>query len=44
MTMTTKPKTRKAPGAKDGINPKLAALAAKFDAAESELKRACLTT
>ena len=37
--MTTKPKTRKAPAAKDGINPKLVALAAKFDAAESELKR-----
>jgi len=37
--MTTKSKTRKTPAAKDGINPKLAALAAKFDTAESELKR-----
>ena len=37
--MTTKPKTRKTPAAKDGINPKLVARAAKFDAAETELKR-----
>jgi hypothetical protein len=37
--MTNKPKTHKAPAAKDGINPKLIARAAKFDAAESELKR-----
>jgi hypothetical protein len=37
--MTTKPKTRKAPAAATRINPKLIALAAKADAAETELKR-----
>ena len=37
--MTTKPKTRKAPAAASRINPKLIALAAKADAAETELKR-----
>jgi hypothetical protein len=37
--MTNKPKTHKAPAAKDGINPKLIARAAKVDAAETELKR-----
>jgi hypothetical protein len=37
--MTTKPKTRKASAAETCINPKLIALAAKVDAAETELKR-----
>jgi hypothetical protein len=40
MTMTTKPKTRKAPA--PGINPKLIALAAKVDTAETEFKRVLL--
>jgi hypothetical protein len=39
MTMTTKPKTRKTPVAATCINPKLIALAAKAEAAETELKR-----
>ena len=38
--MTTKPKTRKAPA--PGINPKLIALAAKVDTAETEFKRVLL--
>jgi hypothetical protein len=37
--MTTKPKTRKAPASETCINPKLIALAAKADAAETELNR-----
>ena len=37
--MTTKPKTRKAAARAPGVNPKLIALAAKADAAETELKR-----
>jgi hypothetical protein len=37
--MTTKPKTCKAPAAETCINPKLIALAAKADAAETEFKR-----
>jgi hypothetical protein len=38
MTMTTKPKTRKAPA--PGVNPRLVALAAKVDEAEAEFNRA----
>jgi hypothetical protein len=37
--MTTKPKTRKAPAAETGINPKLAALAAKLDEVHTHARR-----
>jgi hypothetical protein len=37
--MTTKPKTRKASAGGAGVNPTLIVLAAKADAAETELKR-----
>jgi hypothetical protein len=36
--MTTKPKTRKAPAAETGINPKLTALAAKLDKAHAHAR------
>ncbi len=42
MTMTTKPKTRKASAGPPGVNPTLIVLAAKIDKAETELKRVLL--